>query len=182
MYAGIEVDLTDNHCSNWLGARSCLHRSMYASELAPPTYNMDEACKRYRMPHPPADSVIGENLSNGSCKRKDPLHASDVSVASSSTLRTCVQDKDTAGSDVPVPQTPPPSYSSLEPPPTPAGLEEVKYEVLVEATEQFDRTPYKEGGHKVGEGGFGEVFQCSLVLRNGPVTAAVKVLLNQVTR
>ena len=50
----------------------------------------------------------------------------------------------------------------------------------MEATGQFDKTPYKEGGHKVGEGGFGEVFQCSLVLRTGPVHAAVKVLLNQV--
>ena len=72
------------------------------------------------------------------------------------------------------------SYS--EPPPTPAGLEEVKYEVLMEATAGFDRTPYKEGGHKVGEGGFGEVFQCSLVLQGGPVHAAVKVLLNKVRR
>ena len=59
-------------------------------------------------------------------------------------------------------------------------IEVVSFSVLVEATRNFDRTPYKDGGHKVGEGGFGEVFQCLLPLRNGTVHAAVKVLLNKV--
>lgn len=126
------------------------------------------------MPHPPADSAIDERTL-GLSKIGDPLSVSDSSIASSSTSTTCLRDKDAA-----IPGTPPPPYASLEAPPTPAGLEEVKYEVLKTATGQFDRTPYKDGGHKVGEGGFGEVFQCSLVLQNGPVNVAVKVLHNQV--
>lgn len=173
---GIEVDLTGDHTHNqsaspnWLGAKSCLHRSAYSTELAPPTHDMDEACRRYRIPHPPADSAIDESLSNSD----KPGRVSDCSIASGGTSATCLRDRDATHG------TPPPPYASLEAPPTPAGLEEVKYEVLMTATSQFDRTPYKEGGHKVGEGGFGEVFQCSLVLQNGPVNVAVKVLHNQV--
>lgn len=186
---GIEVDLTGDHTpnqsasTNWLGAKSCLHRSTYSTELAPPTDNMDEACRRYKVPHPPpADSVI-EDRKLGR-QAGDPLCVGAplcVSDSSSGTSTTCAQEEDTTCSDMLTNRTPPPPYSSLEAPPTPAGLEEVKYEVLMEATRLFDKTPYKDGGHKVGEGGFGEVFQCSLVLQNGTtVNAAVKVLLNQV--
>lgn len=169
---GIEVDLTGNHTPNWMGAKSCVHRSAYATELDPPIHDMDEANRRYRLSHPPADSAINGRCGSDSSKTRDPLRVSDDSIASSSTPTT-YQDEN-------IPSSPPPSYASLEAPPTPAGLEEVKYEVLMTATGQFDRTPYKEGGHKVGEGGFGEVFQCSLVLQNGPVNVAVKVLHNQV--
>ncbi len=70
------------------------------------------------------------------------------------------------------------SSSSFEPPLTPAGLEEIEYEVLKEATNQFDETP---GGHKVGAGGFGVVFECFLELKRKRVHAAVKVLLNNVS-
>ena len=164
----------DDHTPNWVGAKSCVHRSAYASELAPSIHDMDEARRRYRLPHPPAYSATNGRSGSDSSKTGDPLCVSDNSIASSGTSTACHRDENTPS------RSPPPSYVSLEAPPTPAGLEEIKYEVLMTATGQFDRTPYKEGGHKVGEGGFGEVFQCSLVLQNGPMNVAVKVLHNQV--
>ena len=62
-----------------------------------------------------------------------------------------------------------------------AGPVEIPYQVLEEASGNFNQLPYKEGGHKLGEGGFGEVFHCLLRLGGGaPVEAAVKVLSNKV--
>ena len=171
LYPGIEVDLSHDHTpsTNWLGARSCFHRSPYSTELAPPTNSMNEACRRYQIPHPPVDSVMSEtNLGCSDTTEKQSFPNGFANTSASSPSRKKIPCQDT------------PTFSPFEAPPTPAGLEEVKYEVLLDATGQFDRAPYKEGGHKIGEGGFGEVFQCSLVLKSGPVHAAVKVFLNQV--
>lgn len=49
--------------------------------------------------------------------------------------------------------------------------------MLRDVTKQFDQTPYHKGGHKLGEGGFGEVFYCRLKLSGDKQeTLAVKVL------
>ena len=76
-----------------------------------------------------------------------------------------------------VPETTPPRATPTET----AGPVQIPYHVLEEASGNFDQLPYKEGGHKLGEGGFGEVFHCLLRLGGGaPVEAAVKVLSNKV--
>ena len=172
--SGIEVELLQQ-TKNWVGAKSCLHRSPYPTDIQPPS-DTDEAYRRYNLPCPPHDLVEddiktvakdGNSLSNRQREcdsRKDTLFQLPLTQSSSQEVST------------PSEATP----TLFEPPPTPAGLEEVRYEVLVGATSRFDRTPYKDGGHKVGEGGFGEVFQCILTLQDGPIHAAVKVLLNKV--
>lgn len=197
---GIAVDLTSDPypshspSRSWLGARSCLRRSTYPAELAPPTESMEEACQRYRMPHPPpaystppppAYSTNGVDSSRSSNSSGEP-HAEQSSHLDRfvATPSLCKEDEtvSSTSNSTSLSSSTKLSHDLLEAPPTPVGLEEVKYEVLVEATDQFDDTLYKEGGHKVGEGGFGEVFHCSLILQNGPVHAAVKVLFNQVCR
>lgn len=57
-------------------------------------------------------------------------------------------------------------------------LVHLPYRVLQDATEQFDQTPYdSKGGHKLGEGGFGEVFYCRTKLSGDQQEdLAVKVL------
>lgn len=74
------------------------------------------------------------------------------------------------------PETTPPETT---PPKEPV---EVPYEVLSEATAHFSQLPYKEGGHKLGEGGFGEVFWCRVQVGGGEVEAAVKVLREKVSQ
>ena len=240
-----------NNNNNWLGAKSCLHRSPYSTDPAPPTGHMEEAYRRYGMPHPPPAamdtrsslSTSGESHSGSSANQngetlneisqacgqsffpessstlsstghvgqtsngisqdsQDSGQRSQISAASSSETSSRQQSTDHVGQtslaianqiSQTSSQSSPDSlatrplscsrYNSTSSSSTievPAGLEEVGYGVLLEATRQFDQTPYREGGHKVGEGGFGEVFQCSLVLQKGRIHAAVKVLLNQV--
>lgn len=128
---------------------------------------MDEAYRRYRMPPPPpAEPHPPPSTTDETSSSSSVNHGSQTSGQSSSDSATLSTSRYSSISS-----------SSIE---VPLGLEEVDYEILLEATGQFDQTPYKEGGHKVGEGGFGEVFQCSLMLQKGRVHAAVKVLLNQV--
>ena len=179
----------DSQSSGWVGAKSCFHRSPYSSELAPPTDSMEEACRRYGLPHPPSEPPKEKEVLRG-CGSSEPVKQGppnssngQFSIPNGQSMDECkIPISSTSLGSASFLESPPTpaNGSSLEPPPTPVGLEEVKYEVLEEATAGFDRTPYKEGGHKVGEGGFGEVFQCSLVLQGGPVHAAVKVLLNKV--
>lgn len=173
---GIDVNLLTGPpvASNWLGAKSCFHRSPYSTEVAPPVGNMEEAYRRYGMPRPPHEPVNTihpppsmTGSSSMSCANQTSQALSFTSQSDSSSTPSISSLTESHNS----------TSSSIE---VPSGLEEVRYEVLLEATRQFDKTPYKEGGHKVGEGGFGEVFQCSLLLQKGRVHAAVKVLLNQV--
>ncbi len=143
---------------------------------------MEEAYRRYGVPHPPSETVKEGKTLNGCIP--ESAKQENTSKNCSDTIKTqngrTVEDSEHYMHSISSSASTIDSTPSLEAPPTPIGLEEVKYEVLMAATAGFDRTPYKEGGHKVGEGGFGEVFQCSLVLQGGPVHAAVKVLLNKV--
>ncbi len=50
------------------------------------------------------------------------------------------------------------------------------YTTLYEGTDHFSKLPYKEGGYKLGEGGFGEVFWCRVMVGGCEKPAAVKVL------
>ena len=61
------------------------------------------------------------------------------------------------------------------------GLVGIEYKVLLEATGHFDKTPLDSGGHKLGEGGFGEVFHCKLDISGERIEVAVKVLRNKVS-
>lgn len=149
-------------------------------EVAPPTNIMEKASQRYQLPSKSSiEPTSSEKILNGCVpdairqEMASSLRGSDSETQKERTACDKMTSISSSASTVG-------SCSSFEAPLTPAGLEEVRYEVLMEATAGFDRTPYKEGGHKVGEGGFGEVFQCSLVLQRGPVHAAVKVLLNKV--
>lgn len=173
---------------NSVAAKSCLVRSKYPTELQPPITDMEEATRRYNLPHfpypPPYYKVEGHiaaTLQRGADETSLPCRKSELST--SHTMNQPPLAPPTTSETTPsetngrLPATPVSFKGSLAPP---DNLEEVKYDVLMEATENFDPTPYKEGGRKVGEGGFGEVFQCLLVLRSGPVHAAVKVLLNKV--
>ena len=177
------MDFGTAEASGWLGAKSCFHRATYSDEVAPPTDSMEEAYRRYGMPHPPSELVREGKTLNGCIPEptrqevtNDCSDRGGVKAQNGQTTDDGGHCKDSISSSASTLG----SASCFEAPPTPAGLEEVKYKVLMEATAGFNRTPYKEGGHKVGEGGFGEVFQCSLVLQGGPVHAAVKVLLNKV--
>ncbi len=107
-----------------------------------------------------------------------PQGAAIHSSSNLSVLNTATSSA-TESSSLTMDTTPTPFRASLSPPP--AHLEEVKYNVLADATHNFDKTPFTNGGHKVGEGGFGEVFQCWLTLREGRINTAVKVLLNKVS-
>ena len=189
---GIDFVLNRAHKpSSWLGARSCFHRSTYSDEIAPPISNTEEAVRRYGIPHTPLPSVTTcppTSTRTWHEKPVTPVSSNTSSSATSSAIRPA------QAPPPPVHATPTkPHYNSIASSTSsfssssssssfeaPSGLEEVRYEVLLEATWHFDQTPYKEGGHKVGEGGFGEVFQCSLMLSRGRVHVAVKALLNQV--
>ncbi len=57
----------------------------------------------------------------------------------------------------------------------------MSYASVLEATGGLDETPHSEGGHKLGEGGFGEVFYCRLVIRGEEIATAVKVLRKRVS-
>ena len=56
----------------------------------------------------------------------------------------------------------------------------VPYQLLSQATNGFAALPVKEGGCKVGEGGFGAVFRCRVPVLGREVEVAVKVLLSEV--
>lgn len=146
----------------WIGAKSCLDRSPYPSDLEPPSSAsaLQESYKRYNIEPPLVKEDLPSRTTSGNV-------SSGIELSSTSDTQERLR-------------TPPPAYHEL--PPASDNLEEVRYEELVEATDHFDNTPYKEGGHKVGEGGFGEVFQCHLMLQNGLVHVAVKVLLNKVSK
>ena len=178
---GIEFDLTHDTSTgerHWIGAKSCFHRSQYPTEVDPPSYT-EEVYKRYKMPHPPAPAPE-DNINvneDGQTSSIDPTGSSEITNGGFGGEFTPLELSSqsithwTTSTVVSIP---------FEASPPPVGLEEVKYEVLKDATGQFDSTPYREGGHKVGEGGFGEVFQCFLELQNGCIHAAVKVLLDKV--
>ncbi|XP_064390242.1 interleukin-1 receptor-associated kinase 4-like isoform X2 [Halichondria panicea] len=59
---------------------------------------------------------------------------------------------------------------------TATGLPHVSYTQILEATGGLDETPHSSGGHKLGEGGFGEVFYSRLMIGGQEKEAAVKVL------
>lgn len=57
----------------------------------------------------------------------------------------------------------------------------VPYKTLLEVTGGFSQVQYEEGGHKLGEGGSGEVFHCTISSGESQqgVEVAVKVLGNR---
>ncbi len=59
-------------------------------------------------------------------------------------------------------------------------LTEVAYAVLESASDHFDQRSLREGGHKLGSGGFGEVFYCKLEIKGRETEVAVKALLTKV--
>ena len=71
----------------------------------------------------------------------------------------------------------------LESPPTPEAPLSVAYQTLLEATDRFCPLAYGQGGHKLGEGEYGEVFHSTISLapRLGTKEIAVKVLKNTVS-
>jgi len=126
----------------------------------------------------PPQAVLVREGTHNDVNISSPLNSSTVSSKQSTRSSAAVSQESNTSSPTPLSSATPPV---LPLPPPPAHLEEVKYNLLEEATGNFDRTPYKDGGHKIGEGGFGEVFQCWLTLRSGRVHAAVKILLNNVS-
>ena len=65
---------------------------------------------------------------------------------------------------------------------TVSDLVEVPYQVLEEASNHFDQVLYKDGGHMLGSGGFGEVFHCQVKLPGftEEKEVAIKALLTKV--
>lgn len=65
-----------------------------------------------------------------------------------------------------------------------SDLAEVPYQVLEEASDHFDHVLYKDGGHMLGCGGFGEVFYCQVKLPGFTEEreVAIKALLTKVWR
>lgn len=61
-----------------------------------------------------------------------------------------------------------------------SDLTEVSYAQLEEACGHFDDVLYREGGHKLGSGGFGEVYHCHLTLAGSAKEVAVKALISKV--
>ena len=59
-------------------------------------------------------------------------------------------------------------------------LTELPYAVLDRACEHFNQTLFRDGGHKLGSGGFGEVFHCKLEMGGTEKEVAVKALLTKV--
>ena len=59
-------------------------------------------------------------------------------------------------------------------------LTEVTYSVLDSASGHFEQKLYRDGGHKLGSGGFGEVFYCKLEIGGTETEVAVKALLTKV--
>ena len=59
-------------------------------------------------------------------------------------------------------------------------MEEIPYSVVVDATGNFSDEEWGEGGHKVGKGGFGQVYCCRLKLADKERVVAVKVLSKKV--
>lgn len=67
------------------------------------------------------------------------------------------------------------SLDSLSP-----HLTELTYSTLDNASGHFDQRSYRDGGHKLGSGGFGEVFYCKLEIGGKETEVAVKALLTKV--
>uniref|UniRef100_A0A1X7SN42 Death domain-containing protein n=1 Tax=Amphimedon queenslandica TaxID=400682 RepID=A0A1X7SN42_AMPQE len=78
------------------------------------------------------------------------------------------------------PSLSPPSSSSLHPPlsheTTPTQI--LSYEDVKKATGDFDNVLFSEGGHKLGQGGFGVVYQGQINLGEGNREVAVKVFVD----
>ena len=57
----------------------------------------------------------------------------------------------------------------------------IPYAVVAKATELFNETPVSEGGHKLGQGGFGQVFYCKLKMGDHEKEVAVKAFSDKVS-
>lgn len=101
----------------------------------------------------------------------------ESSHSSTSTSRTDQSDLK------PKPSLSPPPSSSLHPPlsheTTPTQI--LSYEDVKKATGDFDNVLFSEGGHKLGEGGFGIVYQGQINLGEGNREVAVKVFVDDVS-
>ena len=73
----------------------------------------------------------------------------------------------------PAPTAPPISLESR-----PTRL--VPYDDVLKATCEFNETSFEDGGHKLGQGGFGQVFYCKMDLGEGMQEIAVKVFSDKV--
>ena len=56
----------------------------------------------------------------------------------------------------------------------------MSYDEILKATGHFDEKLFEDGGHKLGQGGFGEVFYCQIVIADRRREVAVKVFAYQV--
>lgn len=56
----------------------------------------------------------------------------------------------------------------------------MSYDDVLKATGEFNGTPFEDGGHKLGQGGFGQVFYCKMDLGEGTQEIAVKVFSDKV--
>ena len=115
-------------------------------------------------PPPPPQPVIVETLLRGS---------SDNSTRTSRTDQSDLKPKPSL--------SPPPSSSlhSLSHETTPTQI--LSYEDVKRATGDFDNVLFTEGGHKLGQGGFGVVYQGQINLGEGNREVAVKVFVDDVS-
>ena len=57
----------------------------------------------------------------------------------------------------------------------------IPYAFVAKATELFNEIPVSEGGHKLGQGGFGQVFYCKLKMGDHEKEVAVKAFSDKVS-
>ena len=113
-------------------------------------------------PPPPPQPVIVETLLRGS---------SDNSTRTSRTDQSDLKPKPSL--------SPSSSLHPLSHETTPTQIQ--SYEDVKRATGDFDNVLFTEGGHKLGQGGFGVVYQGQINLGEGNREVAVKVFVDDVS-
>ena len=70
----------------------------------------------------------------------------------------------------------------LSPAPAPCvyPIPSISHSQLMDAMGILDHTPLSEGGHKLGQGGFGTVYYCQLPLGGKKTEVAVKIFSDSV--
>lgn len=152
--AGIALCEDPEHSGEWMPAKSCFDRPHHPPS-PPPPLSPPPSIQHPLPTSPPSPSL-------------PPSSSSPPSLPSLS-----------SPSSLPPSSTPSSSLPSFSTPPQ--GPAEIAYSSLRKGTNSFSQLPYKEGGHKLGEGGFGEVFYCRTVVHERAVETAVKVLNSMVS-
>lgn len=122
----------------------------------------------YPPPPPPPQPIIVET----------PLRASNHDQSSSCSTSLTVQS--VHKSNLPSP-SPLPSAPLLLPPHETQPTQILSYEDVRQATGDFDDVPFTDGGHKLGQGGFGVVYHGQMNLGEGNREVAVKVFVDNVS-